>query len=158
MPPALVDAFNAVVTDVLPAGFVYVPNSLQLVSGQAPTNTSVLGSTIVAAYDQFPLGASSVLSFQVTLAATTTPGETIINTAQMTYTSLPGGTVTPVSPYNPVSTERTGNPSDPGGAVNDLADSDKFPVTVNSSSLAGTVYVDLNNSGIIQPTDHACGA
>ena len=76
----------------------------------------------------------------------------------MTYTSLPGSTVTPVSPYNPVSTERTGNPIDPGGAVNDLADSDNFPVTLNSSSLAGTVYVDLTKAASSSRPTPACRA
>lgn len=148
-----IDAFNVVVTDSLPAGMSYVQGSLQVVSGQQPTSAVVQGSTVVATYDQLPLGASTVLSFQVLLNESTTPGQTVTNLAQMTYTSLPGEVLTPVSPYNPNSTERTGNPEDPGGGVNDLAAGDDVSITLNSSSLAGTTYVDANNDGIIQPTE-----
>ena len=44
----------------------------------------------------------------------------MINTASIQYTTLPGSRSTPISPYNPNSVERTGNPADPGGSANNL--------------------------------------
>ena len=106
---------------------------------------------VVATFDNFPLGSSSVLGFQVVVNGATSPGQTIINTASTSYTTLPCPVVPPISPYNPDSAERTGNPADPGGAANNLATSASAPVTLGTNSLQGTVYVDANNDGVIQP-------
>jgi len=94
-------------------------------AGLAPTTLQVNGSVIDATFDEFPLGSTSTIQYQATLAPTTVPGHVFTNTADAEFTSLPGNVLTPISPYNPVSTERTGNPNDPGGAVNDLASGDR---------------------------------
>ena len=59
---------------------------------------------------------SSQLQFVVTLDPTTEPARTITNTANLAWTSLPGDVTTAGSPYNMLSTERTGDASNPGGA------------------------------------------
>ena len=147
------DAFNVTITDPLPSGLIIVPGSLVNTAGRVPTTLQLNGSVIDATFDQFPLGSTSTIQFQATLAPTTVPGHVFKNTADSEYTSLPGNVLTPISPYNPVSTERTGNPNDPGGAVNDLASGDQATVTLFSNRLAGTVFVDLNNNGILNSND-----
>ena len=147
------DAFNVTITDPLPSGLIIVPGSLVNTAGQVPTTLQLNGSVIDATFDQFPLGSTSTIQFQATLAPTTVPGHVFTNTAESEFTSLPGNVLTPISPYNPVSTERTGNPNDPGGAVNDLAAGDQATVTLFSNRLAGTVFVDLNNNGILNSND-----
>ena len=147
------DAFNVTITDPLPSGLIIVPGSLVNTAGQVPTTLQLNGSVIDATFDQFPLGSTSTIQFQATLAPTTVPGHVFTNTADSEFTSLPGNVLTPISPYNPVSTERTGNPNDPGGAVNDLAAGDQATVTLFSNRLAGTVFVDLNNNGILNSND-----
>jgi len=147
------DAFNVTITDPIPSGLIIVPGSLVNTAGQAPTTLQVNGSVIDATFDEFPLGSTSTIQYQATLAPTTVPGHVFTNTADSEFTSLPGNVLTPISPYNPVSTERTGDPNDPGGAVNDLAAGDQATVTLFSNRLAGTVFVDLNNNGILTSND-----
>ncbi len=147
------DAFNVTITDPLPSGLIIVPGSLVNTAGQAPTTLQVNGSVIDATFDEFPLGSTSTIQYQATLAPTTVPEHVFTNTADSEYTSLPGNVLTPISPYNPVSTERTGNPNDPGGAVDDLAAGDQATVTLFGNRLAGTVFVDLKNNGILNSND-----
>ena len=147
------DAMNVLVRDVLPTGFDYVPASLTHVSGLVPTTLLESSGTLTATYDSFPMGSSSTWSFSATLNDSTTPGQAVTNTAQVTYTSLPGNVTSPLSPYNAASTERTGSTADPGGTVNDYLDSGSTIVTVRSNSVAGSVYVDATNNGIRDLSD-----
>ena len=114
------DAFNVTLSDVVPAGVTYVPDTFAYVSGLAPSSQSEAGTTLSAGYDSFPQGETSVLSFKATVDDNIAAFQTVINTASIQYTTLPGSRSTPISPYNPNSVERTGNPADPGGSANNL--------------------------------------
>jgi uncharacterized repeat protein (TIGR01451 family) len=142
------DAFDVAVNDVLPSGFTLVAGSLRSTTGAVPSTLEASGNTITATYDDLALGSSSTISFQAALVATVAPGNVEHSTATVTYTTLTGDVTTPQSPYNGLSTERTGNPADPGGTVNDLSASATVSVTVSGSSLGGNVYVDANNDGV----------
>lgn len=64
------------------------------------------------------LGSDCLVGFEVRLSGGSTPGSMHTVTADVSWSSRPGQVVTPQTPYNPLSTERTGSTRDPGGAVN----------------------------------------
>ena len=147
------DAFDVDVHDALPAGFDYVPGSLVLIGGVMPDSLTESSGTITAVYALFPPGSTSTFALAATLNSSTNPGQTVMNTAQVRYTSLPGEETTPLSPYNGLSTERTGNTSDPGGLTNNNIDTASAPVAVRTNSLSGYVFVDQANDGHRDPGD-----
>jgi LPXTG-site transpeptidase (sortase) family protein len=115
-----VDAFDVVLTDVLPPGLTYVPGSLTIVSGPpggVPDDTGA--PTLRVPGTNFPLLTGSnrtqaVVRFQAVLG-NLAPGQRVRNTASLEWTSLPGDVSAPQSPYNTLSTERY---YDPGSNVN----------------------------------------
>ena len=141
-------AFEAALSDVIPAGITYVSGSLTNTAGQAPTTLGISGTTISATYSTFNVGSTSTLTFQGTLTSADTPGQVITNPATVTWTSLPGVVSTSESPYNSLGVERTGNTAGTGGAANTYSTTASSTVTVNSNTLSGYVYVDNNNDGI----------
>jgi len=141
------DAFDVALSDVVPAGFTYVAGSLTNTGGLAPTAFGEAGGTITASYATFIQGATSTLTFRALLNGITSPAQTVTNTAAITYTSLPGVVSAPQSTFNAASVERTGADG-PGGLLNDYATSDPAAVTVNTNSISGNVYRDLDNDGV----------
>ena len=127
-----------------------MPASATHTGGVAPSSLNFAAGELVATFNTLLVGETSTITFQATLntSPAVTPGATITNTATTTWTSLPGPVVTPQSTHNPLSTERTGNPADPGGALNNYTANDNEDVTVHESSLAGFVYIDANNNGV----------
>ncbi len=110
------NAYDVVVTDELPTGLDYVPNSAS-VTGRQPTAFSydAARKTLTFTWDDFPLGAESTIKFQ---AAFVGPSP-VTNGASVAWTSLPidFGPNGPVvqSPYNSDSTERWYDPADNSG-------------------------------------------
>ncbi len=143
--PSTADTFDVTVTDILPSGLDFVAGSLSHVAGLTPDTLSESGGTISASFDAFPLGSSSTLEFAVTLNESTVPGQTITNQTTVQYTSLPTDVSVPQSPYNTLSIERTGDPSSPGGSVNDYSVNDQAAVDVRSNTVSGFAYADQNN-------------
>ena len=134
------DAFNVVLTDVIPADMTYVAGTLSNTSGVVPTSLTESLGTITVIWDTFPDNNSSFLTFDATLDFTVTPGEVITNNAGVTWTSLPGNVTTAQSAYNTLSTERTGDPANPGGAANDYRATDPASVTIiNPQALDKTI-------------------
>jgi len=123
------DAHDVLLEDILPAGLIYVPGSLAAVSGVPPDtlDDSALPALRVL-WDSFPDGApgESVIQFQATVA-NVGPGTSIVNTARVEWSSLPGSPGIQ-SPYNTYSTERRYDPFSPAGV-------DVYNVT-SSASLA----------------------
>ncbi len=116
-PQSTADAFDVVVTDVLPANLEYVPCSVTY-SGWIPTsppdpaycpgNTNTLTFT----WDTFPRGEVAVINFTARLL-----GSPVTNSAAVEWTSLeidPGvnGLPQQLSIYNTESTERWYDPND----------------------------------------------
>ena len=112
----LSDIINVTVPDNY---MTYVPGSLSVVNaGGAVRDPANLGNEVVAGdldirWSQFPLTASSTITFQVTLDPLTPIDTTLTNTANLYWTSLPGDESAAQS-SNPYSGERTGDPADPG--------------------------------------------
>ncbi|MBX3052028.1 MAG: DUF11 domain-containing protein [Caldilineaceae bacterium] len=113
------DAMTVVITDAVPAGMTFVSGSAQNVSGAATTSASESGGIVTFAWNTLALGTGSTVSFRATLNQSAAPLSTLTNTAFLRWSSLPGDITAPQSPENGLSTERTGNTSDPGGAAND---------------------------------------
>ncbi len=149
------DAFNAALADAIPAGLTVT--SGPTATGVAPTTLALTAGVINATWTAFPLGSTTTITFTATLDTALLPGTVVTNTAAATWTGLPGTVGTPLSTYNPLSVERTGNPADPGGAANTYAASDPAAVTINSNSLAGRVYVDATGDGVYTPGEPPIG-
>ena len=86
------DAFDVLLSDTLPEDLVLVPNSFTHDSGLAPDSLAETGDGIEATWAAFGLTASSVFTFQATIANTVMPAEVITNSATADWDSLPGDT------------------------------------------------------------------
>jgi fimbrial isopeptide formation D2 family protein/uncharacterized repeat protein (TIGR01451 family) len=142
------DAFNVSLSDILPAGLVYVSHQHQ--AGLTPDSLSFTSGTLSAEWSSFPNGQTSTLRVNVTLADTVTPNQAILNTVDIAWSSLPGNVTTAQSDYNSVSTERTGNVGDPGGAENDYHTSANRHISTRNAALVKTLVtselVEARNS------------
>jgi LPXTG-site transpeptidase (sortase) family protein len=105
------DAFNLEITDTLPEKLTYVPGSLVFVSGQVPTTINDLNAPVLrVGWDVFTQTTEqTVLTYQARITKAN-PGAKIENTVTMEWTSLPGDVVSPQSPYNQTSVERSYTP------------------------------------------------
>ncbi len=127
-----VDAFDVVLSEVLPPELTYVPGSLRIVSG--PPGGIVDDSaapTLRVTWPSFPLihagqRAKAVVQYQATLG-NLRPGQKVKNNAALEWTSLPGDVRSPQSTYNALSTERF---YDPGSDVNVYAVFASVEITV----------------------------
>ena len=128
------DAFDVAVTDVLPTGMTFAGN-LSSTAGLAPTTIGEAGGTITVTWNAFDLTDTSQIQFDVTLDAGVEPDDVIQNRADLVWSSLAGDVTTAQGP-NPLSTERTGDPDDPGAAANDYAAASNDSVTVDSPLFA----------------------
>lgn len=120
------DAYDAIIRDVLPAGVAYIPGSLRHVPGSGPapdvlddTQTDpVTGRRLLrAVWNTLPFSQESMIEFAVTLSDVPA-GTVITNTASVEWTSLPGDVPAPpatyLSAYEPVNShERRYDPLNP---------------------------------------------
>jgi fimbrial isopeptide formation D2 family protein/uncharacterized repeat protein (TIGR01451 family) len=132
------DAFDLSISDVIPAGLIYVGGSLANVSGLVPTTLGESSGTVSATFTTFPDGSTSRIQFQVQASPSVVAGSTITSTVNQSWSSLPGA-VTTAQSSNALSTERTGSISDPGGAANDHRASDSDSITIISPVLTKTL-------------------
>ena len=118
------DAFDVLVSDVLPAGLDYVPNSIDCDDGEQDPDVASCAydagtRTIRAQWSTFtrlPAGDRGIIRFGVVGNAGIPANGTVINTANVEWTSIPGVQTTPQSfstPKNPFATERFYDPADP---------------------------------------------
>jgi LPXTG-site transpeptidase (sortase) family protein len=114
----------------------------------SPTVTNNSTATMVdVTVTPFPLGCSVTVTYQVTLNNTVFPGQVITNTAQLDWTSLPGNVISPQTPNNNLSCERTGNAAGCGGTNNDYTASDPATVTVNVTPVKSIVATSEDSTG-----------
>ncbi len=88
LPGSTADAFDARITDLIPAGMTYVPGSLANVSGAAGTLVDTGAPTLTVDWATLPLGQSSVIRYQVSLDASVVDGDTFPNTASLGWNTL----------------------------------------------------------------------
>jgi large repetitive protein len=133
------DAFNVSFADSIPAGMTYVTDSFEQTSGVPVTAISDAGG-LTASWDVFPAEGAAAFTYDVTIDASVTPAQVLHNTADVTWTSLPGDVTSPQSTFSGVSTERTGDTGNPGGAANNYTASDDADVTVPNATVSKSVF------------------
>lgn len=92
-PASASNAFDTVLTDLIPTGFTYVAGSVKNTAGVAPTTMTEVASSVNVTWagaNSIAPGQSSTITFQATLDQAVQPNQAITNTAQITYTTLPG--------------------------------------------------------------------
>ncbi len=118
------DAFDVVVTDVLPAGVDYVANSIDCTAGEQDPDVGscvydAATRTIRATWSTFtrlPASDRGIIRFGVVGNASIPANGTVTNIANVEWTSIPGNQTTPQSfsnPPNPFATERFYDPAAP---------------------------------------------
>ncbi|MGD8604025.1 MAG: hypothetical protein PVF49_05565, partial [Anaerolineales bacterium] len=154
------EAYEMAFSDPLPAGMTYVSGSLDCTLGTQDPDTCAYNSgtnTIDAAWAEFlTTGGSAQFTFQATLDSGLAPGQVLTNTAEVTWTSLSGDVTTPQSTYSSISTERTGDTSNPGGTANDYISQGSEDVTVFAPDL-GKIILSTNQS-FTDPGDTLIGS
>ncbi len=87
------DAHDAVLIDNLPTGMQLVPDSLSQTSGPPAGTLSETANGIDVRWDRLALGQTAVVSFQAALTIDVVSGETVTNTSDLDWTSMPGSPV-----------------------------------------------------------------
>ncbi|MCG2785105.1 MAG: isopeptide-forming domain-containing fimbrial protein [Anaerolineae bacterium] len=125
------DAFDVIVTDILPPGLAFIPGTV-VTTGLPPTTIDydAASTTLTFIWDVFPLNETALLTFQATFVG---PAP-VINTSNVAWTSLPidpglGGDPEQISLYNDYSTERWYDPADNSG-VNNYGVSDSITIRI----------------------------
>jgi len=154
------DAFNVTFADPLPkagggsslilapsftvvdsAGTVTAAN-FQLVGSDAAGWTLQTTAGGAFGFPEAPAGRTITITLNGTLAGTVNAGQVVTNTANVQWTSLPGANPGQISTFNTNSFERTGNPSNPGGALNNYFNNASAAFTVHSADLQVTKTVN----------------
>ncbi|MFQ3633677.1 MAG: hypothetical protein SNJ65_19010, partial [Roseiflexus sp.] len=157
------DAFDVRLLDTLPVTDVTLTlTSVSVTSGCATgiVNNSA-GNTVDVTIGRVPPGCNVTVTYQATLNVSVTPNQTITNTANLTYTSLPGSNGTggffgsTAGASGSAIGERNGS-----GGINDYFGSDAATVTTISPALSKRivatseahtadpiVLADFNNAG-----------
>ena len=122
------DSFDVVVTDALPTGLDYVPNTLDCNDGEqdpdVTCNYDSVTRTIKAQWSTFtrlPTGDQGLIRFNVVGNSSIPANGSVTNVANVEWSSLPGDQTTPQSfsnPPNPFATERAYDPADPADFYN----------------------------------------
>jgi uncharacterized repeat protein (TIGR01451 family)/fimbrial isopeptide formation D2 family protein len=113
--------FEATWTDTLPTGLNYESGLAATTCDIAPTTLTATGNNLLAIWPIFNAGDSCTLTYKAILADDVPSGASYQNSAALTWTSLSGvhSTLPGFSSFNSdLSTERTGNLSDPGTTAN----------------------------------------
>ncbi len=137
-------AFDVVLTDLVPAGLAYEPDSLEVTdeSGTplAVTVTDTDGDLEVT-WEEFPAGHSVELTYTVVVqndAVTHATAGVLANTATLVWTSLPSDDGN-ASDHSTVALQRTGDTSDPGGTANTYRDTATAEIAVATSAVTKTL-------------------
>lgn len=138
------DAYDLVITDVLPIDLSYVPGSASLPPADVtvidPHNLEFRISSLTL------LNGSASFTYQAQIDINAVVEQPLTNDMRLTYKSLAGANGAPDS-------GRTGDDGE-GGNLNDYADSTSADVTPNAAAFIDAVKIvsDLNG-GVVQPGD-----
>jgi uncharacterized repeat protein (TIGR01451 family)/fimbrial isopeptide formation D2 family protein len=84
------EAFDLELADVIAADTTYVGGSLDCSGGTQAADSCVESSgTITVGWDGLPIGETTVIAFDATLDPSVSPGQTITNTVDLVWDSLP---------------------------------------------------------------------
>ena len=113
-----VNAYDVVLSDTVPVGLDYVSGSLTIVSGPAggvADDSAAPALTVTwAAFPLFtgPDRTTATVQFQATVGDLD-PGQSVVNTAFLEWSTLPGDVSDAQSTFNDLSTERRYDPASP---------------------------------------------
>jgi fimbrial isopeptide formation D2 family protein/uncharacterized repeat protein (TIGR01451 family) len=147
----ITSAFDVQLTDTLDANLVLVGVS---VTAPGPYTDNSSGNTVDVIVDELAPGAAVTVDVQARLVDDVVIGSTIPNTANLTYTSLPGtyGTTS-----NPTGSSTPGVPGsgtgerDSSGGLNDYVDSATVSLTLIDPSMTKSVFdTSLTTTGSSQ--------
>ncbi|MEL6348224.1 MAG: isopeptide-forming domain-containing fimbrial protein, partial [Myxococcota bacterium] len=130
------DAQDIVLTVALPDGLTGDSTSFAAGTCPAPTSSAVGASLVSVEFSTLADDTSCTLSFSATVDADVNPEQVLALTSGVVYSSLSGDETSPRSTFSSTSTERTGDTSDPGGALNDYVASGATSLTVDSAEAA----------------------
>ncbi|MFQ3662562.1 MAG: isopeptide-forming domain-containing fimbrial protein [Chloroflexaceae bacterium] len=133
--PNATDAYQVRIRDVVPATLVLDTTSVNVTLGGGASGTadSSAGNTVEVTVDRVPPGGTVQVTYSVTVSTSVSPGQNITNTAQVTYTSLPGPNGTTGNETGSVTPGASGSPTgerDGSGGGNDYAGSASAMLTV----------------------------
>ena len=117
------DAFDVSIEnliDLAANSLVFVPGTFttEVAGGAVLTGNDTTGGDLSLSLSTIPVGATASFTFMAEILNSAPPFTPLVNAATAVFTSTPGDLTTPQS-SNPLSTERTGSPTDPGAAAND---------------------------------------
>ncbi|MBK8780376.1 MAG: sortase [Anaerolineales bacterium] len=152
-PQSTADAFDVVVTDILPPTLEYVPCSVTY-SGWVPTSPAAPAycpgttNTLTFTWNSFPRGQVAVINFTARLV-----GTPATNSASVAWTSLDidpgvGGLPQQLSIHNPKSTERWYDPND---AVNIYSVTDSVTINEPAASTGAGESSDNEKLPVVLP-------
>jgi large repetitive protein len=158
------DAFDAGIIDNLPATLTLNTGSIVVKRNGATLATGFTNSTSgnmvnvtlaqVAGTEKTGTGDTIEIDYSATMKITDPAASSISNTANLTYTSLPGpsGTTSNATGQSTPGASGAANGERNGsGGVNSFFGNSSQTITINSSTLTGFVYQDLNNNGVKDP-------
>jgi large repetitive protein len=144
-------AFDADLSDVLSTKLSFASGTLAS-TGFTPTSLVENSGTINAKFDSFPVGSTTTITFKANVLVTVQASEVIANASPVKWTSLPTSILSPLSPYNTATTERTGNITDPGTTLNNYSTTSNANFTVSgltpTKSLVSTSEVLTTGSNL----------
>ncbi len=108
-----IEGYDVILTDIIPEGLTYVPGSLVISSGYSDGATVInegSAPTLHVTWPTFPSGSQAVIQYQVTVGVLPL-GREYTNTANVSWTSLPGDYSSPQSSHNLLSVERFYDPT-----------------------------------------------
>ncbi len=146
------DAYELEWTDTLPSGMTYVPNSLATGTCAAAPDSldDSAAPTLTASWSTFPKNTSCEITFDATVDYSVNPGETLTNTANAEWTSMPGDVTDVAGTYSTDDDERTGD--DGIGGLNDYVDSDSADVNITQPAVE-KYLVDTSEPHTAEPSD-----
>jgi len=128
-------AFDVALVDVLPADLTLDLGSVNVVlgGGAAGVNDNSAGNAVDIVIDSVPPSGTVTITYDATLNVSVEPNQSIVNTADLTYTSLPGpnGTIgNPTGSDTPGASGSGTGERDGSGGINDYVDSDNASLSV----------------------------
>ena len=129
------NAYDATLSDVVPAAVNYVPGSFTQTAGTAVADTvsDSAAPTLSATWASIPVGSSATFTYQAAVPAGIAVPFSIANTATATWTSMPGSSAQSTS-YSTSEGERTG-----AGGVNDHTASSTATLTSANPTITKTL-------------------
>jgi LruC domain-containing protein/fimbrial isopeptide formation D2 family protein/uncharacterized repeat protein (TIGR01451 family) len=135
-------AYEVVLTDVLPAELTW-SDTLTVVQGPTPVVDTSQLPTITLTWAEVPdtvtSGSPIIIRYGATVDADVPVGASLVNDAVVTYTGQPGSPALLI-PGDETSSERTGDPSDPGGSANSYRKTTSVSLAIAQPDLEKVIH------------------